>query len=78
MGNAANAAPLVELELLTTEQVADALHVSTRHVQRLVKNGELAATPVGVRCLRFTRENVRRWLEQGGSHTQSPVKKGRK
>lgn len=49
------------LQLLTREQVAEALVLSQRQVDLLVKRGELKAVRIG-RSVRFTREAVAEFI----------------
>jgi len=58
-------------ELLTVEQVAELLGVSSRLVWKLAKEGELAP-PVRIRsCTRWRRADVMRYIDQlPGLHTQ--------
>ena len=51
-----------EREILTAEQVAELLQVSTKTVYRLVGRGELRAKKVG-RAWRFLRSDIRKYLE---------------
>lgn len=50
--------------LLTVNEVAESLRVSTMTVYRLVKSGQLPATRVG-RSYRFRRSDVQRYLDAG-------------
>ena len=49
--------------LLTLQDVADFLQVSTRTVRRLVDRGELTAFRIG-RSIRVRREDLRRLVER--------------
>ncbi len=50
--------------LLTVNEVAESLRVSTMTVYRMLKSGQLPATRVG-RSYRFRLSDVERYLEQG-------------
>ncbi len=54
-------------EILTMEQAAELLHVSTRTVQRMVKDGRMPGRQVGSQW-RFDREQLRSWVR--GEHQQ--------
>jgi len=49
-------------DILTTEDVADHVHVSRETVLRAVRRGKLSALRVG-RQYRYFRQDVRAWLE---------------
>ncbi len=51
-------------EVLTLEQAAEMLQVSTRTIQRLAKKGEMPGRRVGGQW-RFDREQLRHWLRGG-------------
>jgi excisionase family DNA binding protein len=51
-------------DLLTIEQVADALMISTRTVRRLVERGDLEAFRVGERQLRVSADECSAYLER--------------
>jgi excisionase family DNA binding protein len=51
-------------DILTAEQVAELLQVSTKTVYRLAGRGELRGKKVG-RAWRFLRSDIRRYLEGG-------------
>lgn len=53
---------LDQLHLLTVEQVAEKLGVSTRTIRRLIKQGRIVAHRVG-RCIRVDGKSVTRFLE---------------
>ncbi len=48
-------------EILTLEQAAQLLQVSTRTIQRLVKTGEIPGRQVGSQW-RFDRDRLRQWV----------------
>ncbi len=48
-------------DILTMEQAADMLQVSTRTIQRMVKSGEIPGRQVGSQW-RFDREQLRQWV----------------
>jgi excisionase family DNA binding protein len=48
-------------EILTMEQAAEFLQVSTRTIQRMVKAGEIPGRQVGSQW-RFDREQLREWI----------------
>jgi excisionase family DNA binding protein len=50
--------------LLRCRRVADLLDITTKHVYRLVHEGELEAVRVGLRGLRITRESLDHLLER--------------
>lgn len=50
--------------LLRCRRVADLLDITTKHVYRLVHQGELEAVRVGPRGLRITRESLDHLLER--------------
>ena len=49
-------------EILTIEELADLLKVSTRTIRRIVKRRELPYIRIG-RQLRFRRESIDAWLD---------------
>ena len=49
-------------EVYTTEQVAEALNLSVRHLLRAIKSGQLEARKTGKQYL-ITREAVRKYWE---------------
>jgi len=51
-------------EILTMEQAAQFLQVSTRTIQRMVKEGRLPGRQVGSQW-RFDREQLRMWVRGG-------------
>jgi excisionase family DNA binding protein len=57
--------------LLTTRQVAQRLNVSERKAQSLAKAGQIAQVDVGERSVRFTEEEVARYVRD---HTRRPVR----
>ena len=52
-----------DIEFLTVEELAERLKVSTRTIQRIVRNKELQAVKVG-RQFRFKKEWVNQWLHE--------------
>jgi excisionase family DNA binding protein len=52
--------------LLTTKEVADAMKVSPRAIQRWVQEAGLPATKLGGKLLRFEATEVAAWYEQQG------------
>jgi excisionase family DNA binding protein len=57
--------------LLTTREVADALHVHPRTVQRLVERGELAVVRLGA-AIRFDRAELVRLIAERTRTARSP------
>ncbi len=54
-----------DIQLLTADQVAEALNFSDRHsVYKLRREGQLKAVSLGDKTLRFSREEVRRFIEE--------------
>lgn len=53
--------------LLSTQDVADFLGVSSTTVKRIVKSGDLEAITVGSRLVRFTPESIQDYLAQAGT-----------
>ena len=51
-------------ELLTAEQVGQVLQRHPRTVMALVKDGKLSAVRIGPRGVRFTQDDVRRFIER--------------
>ncbi len=49
--------------LLTVEEVAEILVVSTRHVRRLMQAGKLAFHRVGIRAVRISPEALDKYLK---------------
>ena len=52
-------------EILTLEQAAEFLQISTRTVQRLVRDGQMPGRQIGSQW-RFEREQLRQWVR--GEH----------
>lgn len=57
--------------LLTTPEVADALSVSTRTVQRLASEGRLERVSLGYRTTRFTARSVAALVDPTTSETRT-------
>ncbi len=53
-------------ELVSIEDAADVLAVSTDHVLRLVKSGHLSSVQVGKRAVRFDLRVIRKFIADGG------------
>jgi excisionase family DNA binding protein len=52
--------------LLTAEEVARLLRVTTRTVQKWAASGELPAVLLGKKLWRFDRAAVKAWVERAG------------
>jgi excisionase family DNA binding protein len=51
--------------LIDVERIADLLHCSTRHVQRLAADGRMPA-PIRIGSLRrWPRATIEKWIEEG-------------
>jgi excisionase family DNA binding protein len=59
------------VEVLTTEEAADLLRVSTKTVLALARDGSLPGTKVG-RAWRFLRADLVAYVH-GGQHDQQPL-----
>lgn len=51
-------------EVLTVDEVAELLRVSTRHVRRLMRENRIAYIPIGQRTRVVPAEEVERFLER--------------
>lgn len=62
--------PLADQLLLSARQVAEMLNISTRTLWRLKSAGKLpAAIRIG-KCIRWRREDLNTWIEEG---CQTPI-----
>lgn len=52
-----------KLTWLTVDELTDLLHISERHVRRLVSENRIPYTKVGAR-LRFNLARIQDWLDQ--------------
>ena len=68
--------------VLTADDVAEALDVSSMTVYRAVKAGELEAVKVGKRSIRTTRDDVLAWLNRStpepAAKAETRPRRGRK
>lgn len=54
-----------DIQLLTADQVAEVLNYTDRHaVYKLKREGKLRAVSLGDKTLRFSRDEVRRFIEE--------------
>jgi len=53
----------IPLLLLTIEQAARALSISPRTLQALSANGEIPVVRVARRCIRYSPDDLQRWVE---------------
>ena len=60
--------------VITKQEVAEELHCSLRHVERLLKEG-LPFIPVGVRKKLYSLESVKNWLKSRESCLSGKTKK---
>jgi len=67
---------LEELDLLTTEQVCEALHVGRDVVLRLVHSGQLKALKITRKCYRYHRADVERFVRERDAAARGPEKSG--
>lgn len=51
---------------LSAEEVAELFRVSTKHIHRMCRSGELPHIRVG-KLIRLPEAGVREWLERGGT-----------
>jgi excisionase family DNA binding protein len=56
---------LADRSLLTADEVALLMHVSTKTVWRLRSAGKLRGRKVGFKAVRFKREDVEKLIERG-------------
>ncbi len=54
------------VELMTVEEIADYLKVTTKTIYRLLKKDAIPATRVG-HLHRFIKSDINEWLRNGGS-----------
>ncbi len=59
-------ADIVNIELMTVEEIAEYLKVTTKTIYRLLKKGGIPSTRVG-HLHRFIRSDINDWLRKGGS-----------
>jgi excisionase family DNA binding protein len=62
-------------EILTMEQAAALLRVSTRTIQRMVKNGSMPGRQVGTQW-RFDREQLREWVRGEPARSLASAERG--
>lgn len=60
-----------DAEVLTAEEAADLLRVSTKTVLTLARDGALPGTKVG-RAWRFLRADLVAYVHEGGRHQPAP------
>jgi excisionase family DNA binding protein len=53
-----------QLHLLTTDEIAEELHVHLQTIYRLIKRGEIPYVKIGG-SYRFDLESLKRWIEAG-------------
>lgn len=56
-----------EIQIMTIDEVAKFLKLSSKTIYRLALRGEIPATRAG-KSYRFLRLNIIRWLQNGGSN----------
>jgi excisionase family DNA binding protein len=61
-----------EIRMITVDQLAEILHVSTRTVWRLVSGGQLPQPLRFGRNVRWNYAVVRTWIERGTGGTAAP------
>ncbi len=54
------------IELLTVEELAEYLKVTTKTIYRLLKKGDIPSTKVG-HLHRFIKSDINEWLRKGGT-----------
>jgi len=62
-------------DVLTTEQAAELLQVSTAALRATARAGVIPAAKIG-RAWRFSRPALMRWLETGGLEHEAGVERG--
>ena len=67
---------LENIHLLTLSEAADLLQVSTRTLQRMIRNGQLPAFKVGGQW-RVRETQLRQWIENRGSPLVKSEKESR-
>jgi excisionase family DNA binding protein len=67
---------LENIHLLTLSEAADLLQVSTRTLQRMIRNGQLPAFKVGGQW-RVRETQLRQWVENRGSPLVKSEKESR-
>jgi excisionase family DNA binding protein len=67
---------LENIRLLTLSEAAKLLQVSTRTLQRMIRNGELPAFKVGGQW-RLRETQLRQWVESRGGSIDDAKKPGR-
>jgi excisionase family DNA binding protein len=67
---------LENIRLLTLSEAANLLQVSTRTLQRMIRNGELPAFKVGGQW-RLRETQLRQWVESRGGSIDDPKKPDR-
>jgi excisionase family DNA binding protein len=55
------------IELMTVEEVAEYLKVTTKTIYRMLQKGEIPATKVG-HLHRFIKSDINDWLRKGGTN----------
>jgi excisionase family DNA binding protein len=68
--------PVPEHTWLTLVELAELLHLTERHVRRLVAENRIPYTRVGAR-LRFNLARVQGWLEQNSHEADGSMCRGR-
>ena len=66
---------LEDIRLLTLSEAAKLLQVSSRTLQRMIRNGELPAFKVGGQW-RLRETQLRQWVESRGGLIDDPKKPG--
>ena len=61
--------------MMTAEEIADCLQVSTRTVWRLKAKGDLPKSVKVGRAVRWRRSDIVQWIEQGCPATESLISK---
>ena len=67
---------LEDIRLLTLSEAADLLQVSTRTLQRMIRNGQLPAFKVGGQW-RLRETQLRQWVENRENPLAKPEKESR-